>query len=400
MANIISQKARAFGLILALSLLIILPNLQYISAPFWHHHEFNGVFYSQIAKNYLRYGLLETKGGQVTSSQYQMPDDRGYHTHHPATYPLLLALSFKIFGISETVARSLSIASTILGFCLLALLVKNKWAILPVLFTPLVLYYNRLPVFEPLLLPATALFLLAYKNKNYTLLLASSLFLIILDWPGYWPPFIVMLFELFAKNKDKKIITSTFFALAAGTALILMHQFVVTGSFLKDLLTIGDFRLNVEPYNYSQWVKLLISRTHAFLGIPVILTALFGLLVAVKNKKEGKLAAIALLFGITHIFIFRNITWYHDYMLYHTIPFLVLATDLFLTFISEKFSKRQLLIPALSLLLTISTILTTQKFYKALTGLEPQRKCAYEKNQKNAEDCIPYLNFYNDTLEK
>src|SRR3989338_8774885 len=85
--------------------------------PFWGHHEFNGVYYGMIAKNYLRYGLLATKGGQVNNLFPAAPSEWSYHVNHPATYPLLLALSFRMFGTAEATARLVSISLQCSGSC-------------------------------------------------------------------------------------------------------------------------------------------------------------------------------------------------------------------------------------------------------------------------------------------
>ena len=51
-------------LVILLAFFLLLPK---IDKPFFGHHDWNGVFYSNIARNYLRYGYLKTKFGEVTN---------------------------------------------------------------------------------------------------------------------------------------------------------------------------------------------------------------------------------------------------------------------------------------------------------------------------------------------
>lgn len=65
-----------------------------INRPFIGHHDFNGAFYSQIARNYLKIGLIKSRGAQIINSGDISNGDWNLHTHHPATYPILLSLIF------------------------------------------------------------------------------------------------------------------------------------------------------------------------------------------------------------------------------------------------------------------------------------------------------------------
>ena len=90
-------------------LLIGIPTLKFgieMSNP-WHedHDGAAGAFNSVFARNFLRYGYLETKFGCVRNGGWVENKEFVYYVSHPVTFPLLLSLSFKIFGIHEASAR-------------------------------------------------------------------------------------------------------------------------------------------------------------------------------------------------------------------------------------------------------------------------------------------------------
>ena len=114
-----------------------------IAKPFIGHHDWNGVFYSQIARNYLKYGL-ETGLGQMTSPG-------NYYTHYPPLFTWLLALDFKFLGVSDVSARLLPVMLTIFSFILL---VKITDSLVPLLLalTPMIRYFSHMPSQETLII--------------------------------------------------------------------------------------------------------------------------------------------------------------------------------------------------------------------------------------------------------
>jgi len=93
------KKIISILLIITIGFLMMANNL---SKPFYGHHDWNSVQYSNIARNYLRYGYSKIKFGQITSTGIQQLDQLHYSTHYPPTLPLLISFSFKLLGINET----------------------------------------------------------------------------------------------------------------------------------------------------------------------------------------------------------------------------------------------------------------------------------------------------------
>jgi len=92
-----------------------LTHLPRLDEPFLVGHEgFNGAFFATSARNTLRFGLLATKAGPTPKYFGDSPPRaKDFYTSTPYGYPLLLAGTYGVFGMSERAGRSLS-----LTFCL------------------------------------------------------------------------------------------------------------------------------------------------------------------------------------------------------------------------------------------------------------------------------------------
>jgi len=146
-------------LILALKLLLV-----NIDKPFWGHHDWNSAVYSNIARNYIRYGYLTTKFGQVTSVDVQNQKSFSYISHYPPLLPIFINLSFRALGQTETAARL-----TIVFFSLVLVYFTYKlgkelhssllgiFSAISLILTPIFLYFGKLPVHDTVV-PAVSTF--------------------------------------------------------------------------------------------------------------------------------------------------------------------------------------------------------------------------------------------------
>lgn len=408
--------------ILLLILLVPLLLSYKLTWPFWGHHEFNGVYYGMIAKNYLRYGLLATKGGQVNNLYPAPASDWSFHVNHPATYPLLLAAAFVIFGSSESTARLLSITASVFGIIFLGKFLSTMYkdrvswlAVIVLLFAPLFLYYGSLPVFEPILFPVVTAGLWKYwatrMKKLPWSVITISFVTALIDWPGFWLPIFLAVYELFTRKRKR------FSAFLIGGALlafllILAHQAIVTGSAVEALTSVFSYRLGIsqQPYTTLAWVRLLLARTRAFWGLPIIVAAALGFLIAFRNnRKLAGFLSLVLGLSLAHIFVFRNITWYHDYMLYHTIPFVGISLGSLFHSVFAK-TKSKILVYILCGFLVATTILATSPFFIALASMHGHKDCiemgyairinqtplTFRLSEEKAKECPPFIGFYGE----
>src|SRR3989344_5335062 len=95
-----------------------------ITKPFIGHHDWNGVYYSNIARNYLRIGLAGTRLGQVTDfGVIALPQN--FYTHYPPLLTLVMAGWFKIVGLGDWQARAVPLVFTAGSLLVLAALFKQ-----------------------------------------------------------------------------------------------------------------------------------------------------------------------------------------------------------------------------------------------------------------------------------
>ena len=385
-----------FAVVLMVFAVFWLPRL---GKPFFGHHEFNGVFFGQIARNYVRYGLIATKGAQVLNPGTQPKSNWSLHTHHPATYPLALGAVFATLGVSETAERSLSLIASLIALILLIRLTKSTSALLPLLVTPLFLYYAIIPVFEPVILPFIVLILLAYAQKNPRLLLFASLAGILIDWPAFWFIGWIICVEVFSKNRNWHLIRAAIFGIIAGTLVNMLHLWLIVGDPIGPILDIGLYRASgmQQPFTSVEWIRLLISRTKAFIGLPLILSSIAGTVVAFRYKKQWKLVLVTLLPALTHVIFFRNVTWYHDYVLYYSLPFIAVATSVCLWY-SYQVTRSPIKVFGVAVVLAIATFVTTYPFYRALASLHSHDICVKSQtlSAEAADQCGVFQVFYSD----
>jgi len=403
------------GLALA-GMLVLMPRM---TEPFWGHHEFNGVFYGMMAKNYMRYGLAETKGAQITTPQVTEKGNWSLHTHHPATYPLLLYGWFLLWGAGEWQARLLSIVSSgwaIAGLAALNMVFfKKKEAglgVLAVIFTPLYLYFGSLPVFEALLLPLAAWALYFYwtrsKHANEWWSPVMVFASVLLDWPGYWLGLWLLAYELVFLRRRKMLIRFVG-AVVLASVMVLLHQRIATGTWLSELLAVGERRLGAtgEPFTITEWLRLLATRTKAFYGLALLVFGGLSLVVVKNMRKEkwGFLVAVGMM-GITHIVVFRNISWYHDYMLYHLIPWFSLVAGAGLAYFVTRWNRWGV---GIFLVLVVVNFVVTWPFTRALAQMQYQRECyemglkiksgeqtEFRMNEDKARLCGPVMGYYGE----
>jgi hypothetical protein len=392
-----------------------------INWPFWGHHEFNGVYYGTIAKNYIRYGIFATRGAQVNNLYPTDQANWSYHQNHPATYPLFLALLITWFGDSEATLRIFSIFASAVGMLYLFKLVKlftnsaiASSSVILLIFTPLFLYYGSLPVFEPILFPIVCFtlykFISARNESDYFWIALGGAIAILVDWPGYWLAIWMLFLELLSERR-KKLMVLLIYAVIFSTLLIIMHQWIAYGT-INGLREVGNFRLGVsaQPYTAYEWVRLLISRSRAFYSDVVLILAAIGGCYYFSRKKEIRLLLIVLfIMGMSHITFFRNITWYHDYMLYHLLPFM--GVSLSGAFALVKSKTKSIILNFVFAVSAISLIIFTRsRFFIDLATMRPHRDCVimgkevaansqrltfFLDEQKKLE-CPPFIGYYGE----
>lgn len=314
-----------------------------IDKTFIGHHDWNGVVYGHLARSYLREGFFQ-KGA----------------THYPPLLPICLSVSFAIFGVVEWAARLVPLMASLGMIVLLFKLTEELWnqqvavfACLFLIFTPMFLYFGKMPVHETVS-PVFVLFTLFHYYHWLKKGLKRSYFFIILgtilggltSWAGYYlVPLLII--HCWCFKKEKEFFRRIFLLFPLSIMMFISHLFYIklsTGSFIdKGFLKAFLFRFNLGPqaetvsFTYSKffilqarWMVVYFTRIVVVLSFLWMMLFLFSFL---KNKKIGlkeSFILILLFFGFTHSAIFRNAAFIHDYLLYYTLPFFSMAAGLVL----------------------------------------------------------------------
>ncbi|MBI2327777.1 glycosyltransferase family 39 protein [Candidatus Curtissbacteria bacterium] len=325
-----------------------------LDKPFIGHHDWNGAWYSNFARNFTRYGLLQTKFGSVLNYDFVNPSDFRYFTHYPPLLPILLFVSFKIFGISEWSARIVPLLfslATISAIYFLGLkFFDKKTAVLAAAIStvfPIMIYFGTMPVQEVLVLPlvlVSVYFYFVFFEKpdrgNFLKLIAVLFISHLTNWPAYYlTPLFFLHFLIFAKSKWKLQLALAFpvFSLLMF-GLHMAHLIWLTGKpFGGGMIEVFLYRANFgeKLIGYS---TLNFLKTQArmlvvyFTRLAIVLSAvsLLWMIIKMKNhqiERQVQLITILGIFGVTHNLIFRNMAFIHDYMIIYLLPFFAIGAS-------------------------------------------------------------------------
>jgi len=369
-------KFLIFGII-AIAALALSLNLK---KPFYGYHDWNGITYGQIAKNYLRYGYSTTKLGQVENSEIASPVDFRYDTHYLPGMTLLISLPMHLLGSSEWVIRLLPSIFSLFSLYLIYLIathLKDKTtgilAASLALATPVFLYFGKNPVHEVFCLTLMLLNIYLYllflkkkgqeKNKFFNYLLISSFISLFFGWPAFYlPPALAILGLL--KTKQKKFLLLVLLPFIAFLIHLLPLK-VLTGSFIGGGLSeIILYRLNLgeaaQKYQYTllEFLKQYILFSRNMFTPILLLTAVSGLFTI---KKHKPLFLVMLITGLAHTLIFHNAGYIHDYLQFPALGFIAISSALFVKKVTPKKYY-----PFIATLLVLVVFLSKFSFTKAM----------------------------------
>ena len=359
--------AKLGRLIILILLALILTD--HLAKPFIGHHDWNGVFYSQIARNYLRFGLLETKLGQLTGPN-------SFYTHYPPLFPLTLAAAFKVFGISDLVSRLVPVGLTIAGLLVLYR-ISSSWVVIAVALTPMLRYFGQMPSQEPLIIFLTLVSFYFFRKKNRAGFYLTVILNGLSGWAGYF--FYPLLFFL-----NRRWALKACLLLVMTFSLHLLHVYILTGSFSGGgifdalLLRLGFFPMlgKTEPELAGQftWLAYLIKEARmltVYYTFTLLSLAALGLLFC-----RNRITLIFLAWGLSYPLIFSNVVFVHEYFNVFFWPFLALSLVNLINRIKLK--------PALILIIFLAIFLERNKFYQALVktkAFEPGYQLGLEINR-------------------
>lgn len=197
---------RRFGLISGVILVVYTTGLcRDLREPWVGLHDWNGAFFSQLARNLIRYPFSIHHGMPMVAVGEQLPssEERSFYPRHPPALPWILAGVFSIAGESEAIARCVPIAASLATLWLMIGLIRRRdgdlIALLAGLFfslMPMTVYFGRMVDHEALCLffmlgSVASMDWAAEQSLSqrswgfaFALSLLSLAALIWTDWPG------------------------------------------------------------------------------------------------------------------------------------------------------------------------------------------------------------------------
>lgn len=335
---------------------------QNLNKPFWGVHDWNGVRYGNIAKNYLKYGLLETKLGQVENSGSATKEEFKYYTHYPPLLPLSIGLSYKIFGIYEWSTRIIPLLATtgsivLIFFTGLKLynLKVGLVAALVALATPMSQYFGKNASHEPLTLFFVLLSFygyLVYQNKfKYSLILFTAGLVLaeMTAWAGYFlVPAITVVAFLRKDFKELKFIIPFWFISFLMFFIHIGIVYVATGtlvggSLVESLLQRSGILSGVQPegFNFLGYIdRLRLWFSTTFTLTLTLLSSIWVIhRIIDKNSDSDWYILILGFFGLIYVVVFSNAVYIHNYLIFYFLPFLSISGALLLFSLKNKYDR-------------------------------------------------------------
>jgi hypothetical protein len=302
------------GIILIVVLHLALVSI-HIRQPWVGADAFNGAFWSNVAHNYVKYGFLKTKFGQVTNYEYEVVKDSSgfrYYQNHPPLWPWILGVAFKVLGEGELQARLVSILFSAAGVFLLYKLLDGLYGRAAALIAaflyatlPVTAFYGHHPNHEPLTVAFVLAVVLLYERwvrrgttANFVLLIVVYLTAMITDWPAYLLSVLLPVHHLIARRRIGRtwlfpVISVTVLCLHFGHSFFLRpDSFRYAFDFLLGYMGVLGHAKNTQlhiplAFSAGQYLRVVSNKLAVLLTLPALLAALFGLIPLLRDIKAG-----------------------------------------------------------------------------------------------------------------
>jgi 4-amino-4-deoxy-L-arabinose transferase-like glycosyltransferase len=348
-----SPLLHALLLIGAVSVLLLV-TWRFANLPFVWRYDYPSAHHALYAFNHLDYGLAVTKGAQLANGSPEVPEHLFLANHHPPLMPLVLAASYKLFGLQESAARGVMIACSALSILLLYLAVRllmgRRVALIAALvFTllPLNLVYATKVNHEPMVLPFVLGCLVAYaywlrRPSAWRLATLSLIFCIgtMVGWGAYYVAGLIPAFHLVALWYARKPIRKADLSLLVLPvlavlmfALFVAHLYWFDPGSVHSLFHLAEERTGAvvptdvgeESFSNFSLLQRVVTRSALLFTLPALALAVAGLVLVLGQLGGGKRGeqpdglALVLFWavGLAHILIFRHVSWVHEFLVYY-----------------------------------------------------------------------------------
>jgi 4-amino-4-deoxy-L-arabinose transferase-like glycosyltransferase len=307
---------------------------------------------SSAARNHLWYGYTATRLAMTENNDFVPAEWFRYYTNHPPLVPLFVSFSFRFFGEHEWAARLVplvfSLGGVVLIYLLGAALGGRRLGLLSAFvyaLLPMNAYFGRIVNFEAttnFFALATALAYLRWHRARratpLVLALAALVVGALCDWPGYYLAGILPLHHIVASGHARREWKVLFFPLTAMLVfgLYLGHIFWLKGSeglsYLASMFlwrtslymspSLEVLGVRADGFSWIDFLAVEASRASALFTPLVLILAALSLYDIARRRSGAVLSdplfiVVLLLFGTTHLVLFSQGAWDHNYWLFY-----------------------------------------------------------------------------------
>jgi len=318
-----------------------------IAEPWIGSYDANGALFSTAARNYLRYGLAATRGGQVVNAGELTPERFRVHAHHPPGISLLVAGSFALLGEAEWTARLVAIVFT-LGAAACVFVVARELrgslaaflATLAFVLQPMIAFYGRMPhhqapgLFFSLLV---VVFYLRWRKARGAWPLVGMCGAVLVGtwcaWMVFVVPWLLLGFHLVTERRGWRALLVVVAAAMVGSGGVATHIAVLKGG-LGELIgalahRVGSAAADRGPqaaFGLLDFAhRQLLYATTAFSPVAWLLVMGWVAGLGRRGRSEWALLGALALFGLANVLGFKQGAFVHIYYQFYLSPFVALA---------------------------------------------------------------------------
>lgn len=290
---------------------------QDLNKPLVGHHDWNSVYFGQIAKNYWRFGD-DAKLGQSTTTGTLSAES--YYTHYPPLLPLAISVSYRLFGVSDWSTRLVPLIFTCISLGILYLLaLELQFRPIPaaaavlIMLAPIIRYFSHMADHEPLILFFSIGSVYFWLKRGRAGFLISVIGNGLTAWAGY------LLYPLlWLKNRR---FGWSLPVLGLIFCLHLLHTNWLTGSFTGGSL-LAALKLRTDlPISLSQFLFQEFRWLAVYFTYPVVIIGLFALFFS----RGFNLIRLFFVWGAAYFCLFPQVVFIHDYYNLLFVPWLSLS---------------------------------------------------------------------------
>jgi 4-amino-4-deoxy-L-arabinose transferase-like glycosyltransferase len=352
--------------------------LLYVGMPWLGHHDANGVWLGSAARNLIIYGPAQIGLVPLLSRAPIPPDLPNYYVHHPPLIVWVTAGFDLLFGMGEMSARLVSIFATLISIAAFYVMCRRLYepasglvcAILYA-FTPMIIYFGRMPDHEPMSLAFLMLFGAVYVNwvcsptsQRWWFLAGLVIAAIWTSWACVFVIGAFCFFGLWAVRPKQRIqlIGLGIVMLVAVIALLAFYRIQYAPTF-DDLISAFNWRTSTvsevsESFTFIEFAVETTVHIVACGTLALLILCLIGLIPALRAKNRLQQTTILALAasGLAYILVFRSASYVHDYYKIYLIPFMAITATYAVVHAYRNPRIRRFAQPALTSLFILSSI--------------------------------------------